>query len=91
MSQAKWNLDEVQQELLDNADFVETQSVAKAKKFSSAAARWLIMRPVNVTGESRTVIMNVAQVMQMKEQAELFVENYGAGGARFLGFKNYRG
>ena len=47
---AKWTLDDVEQALLDNADFVEAQSLAKAKAFSSAAARWLIMRPTNASG-----------------------------------------
>lgn len=88
---AKWTLDDVEQALLDNADFVETQSVAKAKAFVTAATRWLIMRPTNASAAGRTVVFNVVQVEQMKNNAEQFVESSATGGVRFLQTRNYRG
>lgn len=90
-NEVKWTLDDVEQTLLDNADYVETQSLAKAKAFVSAATRWLIMRPLNASAEGRNVAFNVQQVQAMKDNAEQFVEQSQTGGVRFIQVENYRG
>lgn len=87
----KWEVDEVQQELLDNAAFLELNSVAMAKSFVSAAARWLIMKPQQATGENRTIVLNTAQVMKMKEEASVFIESSANNSVKYLGVMNYRG
>lgn len=87
----KWEPDEIQQELLDNADFYETNSVAKAKKFVSAAARWLIVKPQQATGENRTIVLNTAQIMKLRDQAAIFIESSNNSSVKYLGVENYRG
>lgn len=88
---AKWDVDDVQQSLLDNASFIEDNSLSKAKAFVSAAARWLIMKPANVSGENRTVVLNTVQVEKMKHDAEIFIEQWQGSSVKFLGCNNYRG
>ena len=85
-----WDIAEITQTLLDNIDFQETNSLAKAKLFAPAARRWLVLRPLNTSGEGRAVTLNVQQVENMLKTAEAFIA-LNSGGVRYLGGENFRG
>ena len=85
-----WDIAEITQTLLDNIDFFETNSLAKAKLFAPAARRWLVLRPLNTSGEGRAVTLNVMQVEKMLHTAEAFIAS-ATGGCRQLGGNNFRG
>ncbi|MDB4726503.1 hypothetical protein OAF54_03610 [bacterium] len=85
-----WDIEEITQVMLDNIDFMEAQSVSKAKLFAPAARRWLVLRPVNVSGEGRSATLNITQVERMLQSAEAFIA-LNSGGVRYLGGNNFRG
>ena len=87
---SSWDINEITETLLDNIDFQEVQSVAKAKLFAPAARRWLVLRPLNTSGEGRSATLNSAQVERMLNTAEAYIA-LNSSGVRYLGGSNFRG
>lgn len=65
---------EVEESLLENADFEEVGSVAKAKAFVTAARRWLVLKPQSASNQSSSMSMNAQQVADMMNAAQAFVD-----------------
>lgn len=85
-----FDINEITETMLENIDFMEAGSVAKAKTFAVAARRWLVLRPINVSGEGRAATLNVPQVEKMLAGAEQFIA-MNSTGVRYLGGENFRG
>lgn len=85
---ATYTIESVEQTLLDNADFEENASVAKAKAFVSAAKRWLILSPESSSNQSSSMSWSKQIVVDLMRRAEAFVvanDTSNTGGrVRFL-------
>ncbi len=87
----KYTVDDITQEILDTCDFLETNSLSKAKRLVTAVNRYMVLVPNNVTGNNKTVVLNITQIEKFKNDAELFIANYNGGSVKYLGVANYRG
>ena len=87
----KYTPDDILQAVLDNADYLQQNSVDKAKKLVTACNRYLVLFPNNTTGNNKTVVLNTVQVENMRKDAELFIANFNGGSVKYLGVANYRG
>ena len=79
----------VEQALLDNADFEEVASVAKAKLFVTAAKRWLILNPASSSNQSSSLSFSIQQIESMMTSARDYIAandstNNAGGAVRFL-------
>lgn len=87
-------IDAVIEALVDNADWQETNSVAKARLFVTAAKRFLILSPQSSQQPGGfQMTMSVQQIKQMLDEASSFVTSQGSandGGAsvRILGVRH---
>jgi hypothetical protein len=84
-------LDEIIDDLLDNADFEETASLTKAKAFVTAAKRYLILCPASAADQSSSQSINATQVHDLLKRAQAYVTSVGGGGAatvRYIGFSS---
>lgn len=81
-------VDEVLDDLIDNADFEEVSSVAKARTFATAAKRFLILNPQAQSDQGSSLTMSVAQVENLLKRAQLYISqttaSTSAGAVRFL-------
>lgn len=78
-------VDEVLDDLLDNADFEEEDSLEKARKFVTAAKRFLILSPQTQADQGSSLTMSVQQIENMLRRAQEFVRSAAAtGSVRFL-------
>lgn len=85
---SNWTVGEVEQALLDNADFEEAASVSSAKLFAAAARRWLIMRPNSASHQGNSLTLNAQYVADMLERAQAYIaanDAAGGGSVKFLG------
>ncbi len=74
----------------DNADWLASNSVSKAKLFHTAATQWLILKPLSASHAGSTATMNAAQVERLKQSAEAFIlandnTSRNRSNVRFLG------
>ena len=95
MANDNYPLTQVQEDLLDNADFEESGSVSKAKAFITAAKRWLILRPQSSSHQGNSLSMDVNQVRQMLSRAQSYVAANDTSSAansntRFFSAENLR-
>lgn len=67
-------LTEIQDELIDNADFEEVASVSKAKAFITAAKRWFILAPNSSSQGNASLSLNTQQVENLMKRAQAFVQ-----------------
>lgn len=81
-----FTIDEVIDELLDNADFEEVSSTSKANSFISAAKRFFILSPEQQAHQGSMMRMSVQQIERLMTRAQQFVDvNSGRGSrVRFL-------
>ena len=81
-------LDEVYDALVDNADFEEVASVAKAKLFATAASRFLILSPQSQSDQGSSLTMSVAQIENLLKRARGYIDQNASGASnanvRFL-------
>lgn len=81
-------IDEVYDDLLNNADFEELSSVVKARAFVTAAKRFLILSPQQQTDQGSSMTISVNQIESLLNRAQQFIEqsnrNSSGGGVRFL-------
>lgn len=66
-------LSEIQEALLENADFEEVASVTKAKAFITAAKRWFILAPNSSSKEGVSLSLNSQQIENLMKRAQEFV------------------
>lgn len=66
-------IDEVIDELLDNADFEESNSVSKARSFITAANRFFILTPASQSDQGSSLAMGLAQIQSLLQSAHSFV------------------
>lgn len=85
-------LDEVIDDLLDNADFEETQSLTKAKAFVTAAKRYLILAPASSSDQGSSLSINASQVHDMLRRAQAYVaasaSSSTGSSVRYIGFSS---
>lgn len=74
-------IDEVIDALNDNADFEETNSVAKARAFITAANRFLIMTPASQSHEGASLSMGLQQIQALLQAARGFVNQVDTNSA----------
>lgn len=67
-------IDTVIDNLLDNADFEESASVAKARAFITAATQFLILSPQSQSDQGSSLTMSVQQIENLLKRARSFVE-----------------
>ena len=91
-------ISEIEDDLLLNADFEEFASVVKARKFISAAKRWLIVQPLSTRDQAAELIFNGSHISTLLKRAIDYVAANDAdnsrfnGSVRFLGFStDWRG
>jgi hypothetical protein len=81
-------VDEVLDDLLNNADFEEQSSVTKARSFITAAKRYLILSPQSQADQSSSMTISTAEIRSMIQRAQQYVSRYdrinNGGGVRFL-------
>lgn len=84
-------LDEVIDDLLDNADFEEAASLTKAKAFVTAAKRYLILAPASSSDQGSSLSINASQVHEMLRRAQSYVAVAGGSSGssvRYIGFSS---
>lgn len=66
-------LSDVQTALLDNADFEEDGSLAKAKAFQTAAKQWFILVPNSTSKEGASMSMHSQQIENLLKRANAYI------------------
>jgi hypothetical protein len=66
-------IDEVIDTLLDNADFEESTSVAKAQAFITAAVRYFILTPQSQSDQGSSMAISTTQIENLLNRARNFV------------------
>ena len=87
-----YTVEQIEQTLLDNADFEEAASISKAKAFVTAAKRWLILRPNAASSAGNSLTLNSAQVENMMARAQEYIaanDTAGSSRTRFLGMDGF--
>lgn len=67
-------IDEVVDELLDNADFEEVGSTSKATAFITAAKRFFILSPEQQAHQGSMMRVSVPQIERLMTRAQHFVD-----------------
>jgi len=65
--------DTVEAALLENADYEEQGSIAKAKAFVTAATRWQILQPQSASNQSSSLSLDKAWVEAEKARARRYI------------------
>ena len=68
-------IDEVIDDLLDNADFEESASLSKARTFITAATRYLILTPASQSDQGSSLAMGLQQIQSLLSRATAFVNS----------------
>jgi hypothetical protein len=87
-----YDLIDVQNLVVEYADFEETNSVARAKLFVTNAKRWLILQPESASNQSSSMSMSKSVIHDLLKRAEKFIEandTSNNGTVRFLGVGNF--
>ena len=66
-------IDEIYDDLSNNADFEEVGSVAKAKAFVTAATRYLIVSPASQSDQGSSMVINSQQIERLLQRARSFI------------------
>lgn len=87
---------DIEDDLIEYADFEEVGSVQRAKLFITAAKRWMILRPESAANQSSSLSVGKSFVESMLKRAQDYVaanQTLSAGGrgsVRFLSATRYR-
>lgn len=72
----------LQTTIMDNADFRETQSVAKAKAFATAVVRFLALAPESSSDQGTSMTLGRDQLVELRKEAiALIAANESSGGS----------
>ena len=88
------DIDAIESDLLEYADFEEVGSVTRARLFVTAAKRWLILRPESASNQGSSLSMSKSVIVDLLKRAQNFVSANASGNngrVRFLSAENYRG
>lgn len=82
-------IEEILNDLLDNAGFEEEKSVVMAKRFVTAATKYLILTPAQQSDQGTSLTMSVNQIENLLVRARSYVQvndtsGNGGSGTRFL-------
>ena len=81
-------IEEIVSDLLDNAGFEEQNSVVMAKRFVTAATKYLILTPAQQSDQGTSLTMSVNQIENLLVRARSYVQvndnKNGGSGTRFL-------
>jgi hypothetical protein len=85
-----YDLADIEDDLLEYADWEEQASVTRARSFITAANRWCILKADSASNQGSSLSINKAWVMQMLARAQSFVSAADTASAaksrvRFLG------
>ncbi len=87
-------IDEIINDLLENAGFEENDSLVEAKRFVTAATKWLLLTPQQQSDQGTSLTMGLNQVEKLLTRARTYVASKNrasGGGTRFLnGRDNFR-
>lgn len=78
-------LSDIVEDLIDNADFEEVGSVAKARAFATAATKYLILKPTSQSNQSSSLSWDNNQIQSLLVRARDFIAMNTPGRVRFLG------
>tara|TARA_R110000868_G_scaffold290945_1_gene551154 strand:+ start:8436 stop:8792 length:357 start_codon:yes stop_codon:yes gene_type:complete len=73
LAMTTYDLSDVENDLIEYADFEETDSVSRAKLFITAAKRWTIIAAASASNQGSSLSRSKAEVMQMLARAQSFV------------------
>lgn len=77
--------DEVADAYLDNADFEEAGSVAKARAFVTACVRLLLLLPVSASDQGSAQSFDQKEIQANKQRAQAYIAANASGArTRFL-------
>jgi hypothetical protein len=77
--------DEVADAYLDNADFEEAGSVAKAKAFVTACVRLLVLLPASASDQGSAQSFDQKEIQANKQRAQAYIAANASGArTRFL-------
>ena len=85
---------DIESDLLEYADFEEVASVARARLFTTAAKRWLILRAESASNQSSSLSIGKSFVESMLKRAQDYVSanaTNGSSGVRHLSVRRFRG
>lgn len=84
-----YTLEDVQADLLEYADFEETNSVSRAQLFATAAMRWTILKPDSGSADGVSSTLNKQAIIDLMHRAKHMIASANNGGAvQFLGVAN---
>lgn len=78
-------LAEVTEDMVDNADFEESGSVAKARAFATAATKYLILKPTSQSNQSSSLSWDNNQIQALIARARDYIAANSTSKVRFLG------
>jgi hypothetical protein len=84
-------IDEVIDSLIDNADFEEVASVAKASAFVTAANRFFILSPESQADQGSMMRISAQQIENLLRRAQQFVAVNSGGAPRVRFFSASEG
>lgn len=89
------DIGEIEDDLIEYADFEEVGSVGRARLFVTAAKRWLILRPESASDQGSSLSMSKSVVEGLLKRAQNYVAANAAAGSggrvRFLSATDFRG
>lgn len=74
-------LDDITDDLLENASFEEDASVTKAKAFVTAAKRFLLLSPQSQSDQGSSLTMGLEQVEGLLKRAQQYVKEQQSANA----------
>ena len=88
-------IDEIVNDLLENAGFEESDSLVEAQRFVTAATKWLLLTPQQQSDQGTSLTMGLNQVEKLLTRARTYVaakkRTRGGSSTRFLnGRDNFR-
>lgn len=77
----------LQDTIMDNADFRESESVAKAKAFATAVARYLVIAPESSSDQSTSMTLGRSELVKLRADAIAMIaaNNTSSGSVQHLG------
>ena len=77
----------LQDTIMDNADFRESESVAKAKAFATAVARYLVIAPESSSDQSTSMTLGRSELVKLRADAIAMIaaNSTSSGSVQHLG------
>jgi hypothetical protein len=88
------DIEQIQADLIANADWEVELSLSKAKAFAAAATRWLILNPQSSSKADASMTFDTTSLKEQLKRAQQFIQanRVGSNGSRVLGVsRRFRG